>query len=176
MAGAGCSVMVTLAATGSPVWLDVTVGVVLLVAMLGVVVPLLPGAALAWAALLLWALAERSVTGWLVLLATSGLAAVGFVVKYLVPTRRMQGGGVPTTTMLAGVVVGIIGFFVVPIVGAPLGFVIGVYGAEWYRLRTHALAWTSTKAALGAVGLSMLIEFTTVAMMAALWLAAVVLT
>ncbi len=56
-----------------------------------------------------------------------------------------------------------------------MGFVIGVYGAEWYRLRTHALAWTSTKAALGAVGLSMLIEFTTVAMMAALWLAAVVL-
>ncbi|MCB1028959.1 MAG: DUF456 domain-containing protein [Microthrixaceae bacterium] len=165
-----------LAAAGSPVWLDVTVGVLLLVSMLGIVVPLLPGVALAWVALAVWAVVERSVAGWLMLLAVSALAAVGFVVKYLVPTRRMKEGGVPTTTLLAGGVLGIIGFFAIPVVGAPLGFVVGVYAAERYRLHTHELAWPSTKSALGAVGLSMLIETTTVAAMAALWIAALVLS
>ena len=159
-----------IAAAGAPLWLDVTVGVLLLVAMLGVVVPLLPGTALAWAVIVVWALVERSTAGWLVLLVASGAAAVGFVVKYLVPSRRLNDRGVPNSTTLAGGVLGIVGFFVVPVVGAPLGFVLGVYLAEWARLRTHADSWRSTRTALGAVGLAMLIEFTAVALMAGVWM------
>ena len=30
----------------------------------------------------------------------------------------------------------IIGFFVIPVIGMPIGFVVGVYAAEWYRLRS----------------------------------------
>ncbi|MEZ5381964.1 MAG: DUF456 domain-containing protein [Microthrixaceae bacterium] len=157
-------------AAAAPWWLELTVAVALVVAMVGVVVPVLPGVALAWAAIVVWALAERTVAGWLVLLAASAIAALGFGVKYLVPTRRMRDGGVPTTTMLAGALVGIVGFFVVPVVGAPLGFVLGIYAAEWYRLQDHAEAWPSTRVALGAVGLAMLIEIATVALMATVWI------
>jgi len=109
-----------------------------------------------------------------VLVAVSAIAALGFGVKYLVPTRRMRDGGVPTVTMLAGALVGIVGFFVVPVVGAPLGFVLGIYGAEWYRLRSPAEAWPSTRVALGAVGLAMLIETAAVALMATVWIPAAV--
>lgn len=158
------------AASGAPLWLDVTVGALLVVAMLGVVVPLLPGTALAWAAIVVWAVVERSTTGWLVLLVASGAAAVGFVVKYLVPSRRLNDRGVPNSTTLVGGVLGVVGFFVVPVVGAPLGFVLGVYLAEWARLRAHSLAWRSTRTALGAVGLAMLIELTAVALMAGVWM------
>ncbi|MEZ5237178.1 MAG: hypothetical protein R2749_31455 [Acidimicrobiales bacterium] len=60
--------------------------------------------------------------------------------------------------------------------GAPLGFVVGVYAAERYRLHTH-VSWPGcSPSALGAVGLSMPIETTTVAAMAALWIAALVLS
>ena len=162
--------MVIAAASGAPLWLDVTVGALLVVAMLGVVVPLLPGTALAWAAIVGWAVVERSTTGWLVLLVASGAAAVGFVVKYLVPSRRLNDRGVPNSTTLVGGVLGVVGFFVVPVVGAPLGFVLGVYLAEWARLRAHSLAWRSTRTALGAVGLAMLIELTAVALMAGVWM------
>lgn len=164
---------VLIASAGAPLWLDLTVGVLLLVAMLGVVVPLLPGTALAWAAIVVWALVERSVAGWVVLLVASAAAAVGFVIKYLVPSRRLSERGVPNSTTLAGGLLGIVGFFVVPVVGAPLGFVLGVYLAEWFRQRSHALAWRSTRAALGAVGLAMLIELTAVALMAGAWVLAV---
>ena len=104
------------------------------------------------------------------LLVASGAAAVGFVVKYLVPSRRLNDRGVPNSTTLVGGVLGVVGFFVVPVVGAPLGFVLGVYLAEWARLRAHSLAWRSTRTALGAVGLAMLIELTAVALMAGVWM------
>ncbi len=165
-----------IAAAGAPLWLDVTVGALLVVAMLGVVVPLLPGTALAWAVIVVWAIVERSAVGWVVLLVASAAAAVGFVIKYVVPSRRLNDRGVPNSTTLAGGVVGIIGFFVVPVVGAPLGFVLGVYAAEWARLRDHSLAWRSTRTALGAVGLAMLIEFTAVALMAGIWMSGALLS
>jgi hypothetical protein len=50
--------------------------------------------------------------------------------------------------------------------GFVIGFVLGVYLAERYRLGTHALAWPSTSAALKAAGLSIAIE-----LVAGLWIA-----
>ena len=56
---------------------------------------------------------------------------------------------------------GIVGFFVIPVVGLFLGFVLGIYLAELSRLKESALAWPSTRRALGAVGWSILIELVT---------------
>ncbi len=65
-----------------------------------------------------------------------------------------------------------VGFFVIPVVGLFLGFVVGVYGAEEERLGPQA-AWPSTKLAVRAVGLSILIELAGALLAAATWLAAV---
>ena len=51
-----------------------------------------------------------------------------------------------------------VGFFVVPVVGGFLGFVLGVYLAERIKLGTDAAAWPSARHALNAIGLSMGIE------------------
>ena len=77
--------------------------------------------------------------------------------------------------MLAGVVVGIVGFFVVPVIGVFLGFVVGIYAAELVRLRDHRAAWPSTVHALKAAGISVLIELVAGLLIASGWLAAVVL-
>jgi uncharacterized protein YqgC (DUF456 family) len=150
------------------------VGVAILVGLLGVLVPVLPGLLVCWAAVLVWALVERTVTAWVVLGVASALFAVSQVVKYVVPGRRMRGAGVPWRTLAAGGALGIVGFFVVPVVGAVLGFVGGVYGAERLRLGSHEAAWPSTVHALKAVGLSVLIELGAGLLIAAAWLAAVV--
>nr|WP_284290737.1 DUF456 family protein [Angustibacter aerolatus] len=52
------------------------------------------------------------------------------MVKYVLPGRRLKDAGVPWWTTLAGVALGVVGFFVVPVVGLLLGFVLGVYLAE----------------------------------------------
>ena len=80
------------------------------------------------------------------------------VVKYIVPERRLRESGVPRRSMLVGVLLGIVGFFVIPVVGMFVGFPLGVYLSERQRLGAHAHAWTSTKHALRATGLSILIE------------------
>jgi hypothetical protein len=76
---------------------------------------------------------------------------------------------VPARTTWAGVVLGVVGFFVVPVVGVVLGFVLGVYLAERVRLGSHGAAWPSTVHALKAAGWSMLIELATALIMAATW-------
>jgi uncharacterized protein len=150
------------------------VGVAILVGLLGVLVPALPGLLLCWAAVLVWALVERTVTAWVVLGVASALLVTSQVVKYVVPGRRMRSAGVPWRTLAAGGVLGIVGFFVIPIIGAVLGFVAGVYAAERLRLGGHEAAWPSTKHALKAVGLSVLIELGAGLLIAAAWLVAVV--
>ena len=150
-------------------------GLMIAVGVVGVVVPVLPGLLLAWAGVLVWALARQDGTGWAVLGLATAMAAVGMVVKYALPGRRLREAGVPWTTMTLGFVLGIAGFFVLPVLGFVVGFVLGVLLAELARLGSGDLAWASTRRALAAVGWSMLIEFTTALLIAAIWLAAVVI-
>jgi uncharacterized protein len=151
----------------------VLVGMAMAVGLAGVVVPVLPGLLLCWAAVLVWALAERTALGWSVLALATVVVAVSQVVKYTLPGRRMRAAGVPTRSVVLGGLLGVVGFFVVPVVGLFLGFVLGVYLAERVRLGTHGTAWPSTVHALKAAGLSVLIELAAALLVALSWLAAV---
>lgn len=151
------------------------VGLVILLGLVGIVAPVLPGALLVLGAILVWAVEVGSVAGWLTFAVAAAALLVSQVAKYVVPGRRLADSKVPRSTMLVGGVVGIIGFFVVPVVGLPLGFILAVYVVERARLGSHAAAWPSTKAALRAVGLSMLIELAGALVAAGTWLVAVVL-
>ncbi|WP_329477338.1 DUF456 domain-containing protein [Kribbella sp. NBC_01484] len=149
------------------------VGVAIFVGIVGIVVPILPGALLSLAAILVWAILTHSATGWIVFAITGALIGASQVVKYVVPERRLREAGVPRRSMLVGVLLGIVGFFVIPVVGMFVGFPIGVYLSEVQRQRTHAGAWTSTKHALRQTGVSILIELIGTSLAAAVWLAAV---
>jgi uncharacterized protein len=151
----------------------VVVGLAIAVGIVGVVVPVLPGALLAWGAIALWAIATGSATAWAVLAAATLLIGGAQVVKYLVPGRRLRDAGVPRQSILAGLLVAGVGFFVIPVVGFFIGFPIGVYVEERRRLTGHASAWRSTRHALRAIGLSIAIELTSAVLAAGVWLAAV---
>ena len=154
---------------------DLLVALAILVGLVGIVVPVLPGSILILAAVLFWALEDASATAWVVFAVATTLLVLGGVVKYVAPGRQLKATGVPQRTLLLGGVLGIVGFFVVPVVGLFLGFVLGVYLSEAQRVGRD-LAWPSTKAALRAVGLSMLIELAAGLLAALTWLAGAVLT
>lgn len=151
--------------------LNLLVGAVILVGIVGVVVPVLPGVLLVWLAVLVWAFASDADSRWLVFGLVTAIAAASQVIKFLIPGRRMKAAGIPTRTLLWGVGVGIVGLFVIPIVGALVGFVLGVYLAERTRLGSHEQAWPSTTAAMRGALLSIAIEFVAAALCAAIWLA-----
>ncbi|MEO8519631.1 MAG: DUF456 domain-containing protein, partial [Dermatophilaceae bacterium] len=153
--------------------LTVVVGLIMVVGLVGIAVPVLPGLLLVWAGVLLWASQSGTLAGWVVLGIATTLAVCGLVLEYVVPGRRLRTAGVRTSSTVAGAVLAVVGFFVLPVVGAFLGFVLGIYLAERVRLGGHAAAWTSTKHALRAIGLSMGIELATGLAITATWLIAV---
>jgi uncharacterized protein len=154
---------------------EVLVALAILVGLVGVIVPILPGLVLVLAAILLWAIGEGSATGWSVFTVAAVLIVAGSVVKYAVPNRRLKTTGIPSSTTWFGVALGVVGFFVIPVIGLFIGFVLGVYVAE-YRRVGRAAAWPSTKEALRAVGVSILIELAAGVLAALVWVVGVVAT
>jgi uncharacterized protein len=154
---------------------EVLVAATILVGLVGIIVPFLPGTALVLVAALVWAAEIGTRTAWAVFAVAAAVLVAGTVVKYALPGRRMKSAGVPATTLWAGAAVGVVGFFVVPVVGLFLGFVLGVYLAERHRVG-GAAAWSSTKQALRAVGTSILVELAAGVLAAAAWVVGVVVT
>lgn len=154
---------------------DLIAGLVIAVGLVGILVPVLPGSVLVVAGVLGWAVAEGGTTAWAVLAVVVLLVGLGTIVKYAVPGRRLQVAGIPATTQWIGVLLGVVGFFVVPVVGLFLGFVLGVYLAELARVGS-AQAWPSTVHSLKAVGLSIVIELAAAVAATCVWVAGVVVT
>ncbi len=143
------------------------------VGLLGIVVPVLPGLVLVLGAVLLWAAQVSSALGWWVFAVSAVLYGAGVALQYLVPGRRMRRAGVGTVTLAVAVVLGIVGFFVVPVIGGVLGFVLGIYLVEQGRQRDRAAAWAATRAALRGVALSMGIELLAGLAIATTWVVGV---
>ena len=149
--------------------LTVVVGLIMLVGLIGIAVPVLPGLLVVWGAVLIWASEMQTTVGWVVFGIDTTLALSGFLLQYLLPGRRMRQAGVTTSTTLAGAALAVVGFFVIPVIGAFLGFALGIYLAERIKLGTHGAAWPSTRHALKAIGLSMGIELLTGLAIASTW-------
>jgi uncharacterized protein len=154
---------------------ELLVGLAVIVGVIGVVVPVLPGTLLILGAVLVWALQDGSGTAWTVFAVVTVLLATGAIVKYAVPGRRLQSAGVPNRTLFAGAALGLVGFFVIPVIGLVIGFVAGVYLAELQRVGREA-AWPSTRHALLAAGLSILIELAAALLAAVTWFAGALVT
>ncbi len=153
------------------------VGLVMLVGVVGVVVPVLPGLLLAWAAGLVWVWQDGGGPGRIAVgVVLTALLVAGTGAKFVLPARSASGAGAPRSTMLAGVLGAVAGFFLIPVVGVVVGGVGAVYLAELHRLHDGAAAGRSTWAVLKAIGIGMLVELAAALLMLATWLVGVWLT
>lgn len=129
---------------------DFLAGLAVLIGLIGIVVVFLPGLVLQVIAVVIWAFEESTPTAWVVMTLVILLAGIATVLKYMFPQKRLKEAGVPGWVLFLAVVVAIVGLFLIPVVGAPLGFVAAVYVFEWVRTDRDR-AWPSTKVALKAV-------------------------
>lgn len=149
------------------------VGLIMLVGLIGVIVPGVPGIALCWAGVLWWALVEQTSLAWGVLIAATAVLLLNQVLKWLLPGRHMREAGVPWRTMFVAGAAGVVGFFVIPLIGLAVGFVLGLYAMERSRLGGHRQGWASTKTALRAIGIALLVELLATLLVVAGWSGAV---
>ncbi|HEX2283948.1 MAG TPA: DUF456 domain-containing protein [Mycobacterium sp.] len=154
----------------------VLVALAIAVGLVGILLPVLPGTLLVFGAIAVWAVVENNVTAWVTLGVVTVLLGAATLVKYLWPMRRMRAADVGTRSVVAGGVLGIIGFFVIPVLGLVIGFVLGVYLTELANRRDQRLAWTSTKHALKGVALSVGVELAGALLATMAWVFGVYLT
>ena len=153
---------------------EIIVALVIAAGLVGIVVPILPGSVLILAAIAVWAGETGGRSAWLIAAVCGVLLVGGMVVKYLIPGRQLK-AAVPTRTLLLGALGALVGFFVIPVVGALVGFPVGVYLAERVRVGPEQAA-SSTLAALKAIGVSIAIEFAAAVAAIAVWLVGVTIT
>jgi len=154
----------------------VFVALAIAVGLVGVIVPLLPGTLLVYAAIAVWAVVEHQTVSWAVLAIVTAILGAGMGVKYLWPVRRLRAADIGSGTLIAGVALGIVGFFVIPVIGLVAGFVLGVYLAELVTRRDHRRAAASTVHAVKGVALSVGVELLSGLLAAVAWGIGVVLT
>lgn len=152
----------------------VLVALVIAIGLVGIVVPVLPGGLLVFLAIAVWAVAVHTATAWVVLGVAAALFLAGEVIKYLWPMRRMRRSDVATRSLIVGGILGVIGFFVIPVLGLALGFVLGVYLSEYSALCDRSRAWVSTKHAMKGVALAMGVELTAALLATVAWVTGLV--
>jgi uncharacterized protein len=153
------------------------IGLAMAVGLIGTLLPLLPGLPIIWAAALVFGLAEGfDRTGAIAFTLITLVGAAGVSAGLILPHRRVAARGAPASTVAAGVVLGIVGFFAIPVVGLVLGAVGGVLLAERARTGDWDVAWTTTKDLLVGFGIGVAVEFAAGLAMILCWVAWVLLS
>jgi uncharacterized protein YqgC (DUF456 family) len=154
----------------------ILVALAIAVGLVGVIVPILPGAILVIGAIGVWAFVVGTPMSWVVFGVAAALFAVSQVIKYTWPVKRMRQADVRTSVLVVGGIAGVVGFFVIPVIGLLIGFVLGVFAAELGIRRDATRAWASTVHALKGVALSVGVEMTGALLATMAWVIGVVLT
>lgn len=152
---------------------EIALAIVMFVGLVGVVVPIFPGLILVAGAGIVWAAQQGGVAAWGVAIVMTMAGAGGIVASTLLPARRATASGAPAWIVVAGGIGVVIGFFMVPVIGAFIGFPAGVLVAELTRHRRLRPAWGATLEALKGVALGIVIQLAAGVAMIGLWLVGV---
>ena len=130
----------------------------IVVGLAGVVSQIFPGGSIVAVAVAIWGWSQGGSLGWTVALVALVSMVLAMVLKYVLTARYLERGGVKSSTLTIAALAGVVGFFVVPVIGMFLFFIGAVFLVELARTRTARRAWPATKRALKAAGLTILIE------------------
>lgn len=155
---------------------EVVVGLVVALGLVGVIVQVLPGSLLVLGAIAVWCFVTGGTAAWVVLAVTVVAVVAANVVKYVLAARHLAKADVPSSTLWWGGLGGVVGFFVIPVVGLVVGFLLAVFLAELARRREARDAWHATVVAVRATGLTILVELAGALVATGAWLVGLVVT
>ena len=145
-------------------------GLAILVGVAGTVIPVLPGSILIGLSLLAWALwGGAGTAGWVVFGIGLAFVLAGMAASAVLTGRKLKQHSVPNRSVVVGLVLGVAGLFIIPVVGLFVGFAAGLLLSELQRTRAFGTALASSWAALKATGLGMIVEFGLACLAASTW-------
>lgn len=155
---------------------EVLVGVAILVGLIGIVVQVLPGAVLVLGGMLVWAIMTGGVEAWVVFGIAAVVIATAEIFQWILAGKHMRKAEVPMLTLAVGGIAGIVGFFVVPVIGLFLFFVAAIFLLEWARRKDVSAAWKATKAAVQATLITIGVQLAGSLIAAGIWVVGLFLT
>ena len=145
-------------------------GLAILVGVAGTIIPVLPGSILIGLSLLAWALwGGAGTTGWVVFGIGLVFVLAGMAASAVLTGRKLKQHSIPSRSVMVGIVLGVVGMFIIPVVGLFVGFAAGLLLSELQRTRVVSTAVASSWAALKATGLGMIVEFGLACLAASTW-------
>jgi uncharacterized protein YqgC (DUF456 family) len=155
--------------------LDLLVALAMMIGLVGILIPFLPGLSLILVATLVWVLADGADPGqWIVFGSIAVLTVGAMVLANVIPARRATAVGAPWWVLGAGAVGIVIGFLTIPVIGALVGGPAGIFAAELVRQRDGRAAWATTRAALRGVGVGVAIQMVAGVLAVAIWAVAAI--
>lgn len=130
----------------------------MLVAIGGIIFPIVPGSPVVIITMIAWAWILGSTASWATGVIAAALALVGWSASLVLTGRTMRRERIPNGPILIAAAAAIIGFFIIPFFGLFIGFVLGLFGAEYSRRKDPSAALRSSIETLKAMGVGMLIE------------------
>lgn len=148
----------------------VLVAIAMAVGIVGTVVPLVPGLGLIALAAVGYGIAEGfGVVGWICISLIVAFALAGTVAGYALPKRAAGAAGAARSSLFIGAAGAVAGFFLIPVVGLPVGGAVGIYVGERARTGAHEPAWRATMATLKGFGVGALVQLAAGVAMFATW-------
>lgn len=148
------------------------VAAVIVIGLGGALTQLYPGPLIVLGAIAAWAVLTGGAAAWVALAVSAVVIAATALGKYVLMGRHLGRAGVPGRSLIVGGIAGVVGFFVIPVVGLPVGFTLGVYAWEWARRGSEAAGREAAMAALRAQGLAILFELSGCLVAVAAWIIA----
>lgn len=145
-------------------------GLAILVGVAGTIIPILPGSILIGLSLLAWAIwGGAGTAGWVVFAVGIVFVLAGMAASAVLTGRKLREHRIPSRSVVIGLAAGVVGLFVIPVVGLFVGFAAGLLFSELLRTRNFGTATATSWAALKATGLGMLVEFGLACLAASTW-------
>lgn len=145
-------------------------GLAILVGVAGTIIPILPGSILIGLSLLAWAIwGGAGTAGWVVFGVGMVFVLAGMAASAVLTGRKLREHRIPSRSVVIGLAAGVVGLFVIPVVGLFVGFAAGLLFSELLRTRNLGTATATSWAALKATGLGMLVEFGLACLAASTW-------
>jgi hypothetical protein len=143
---------------------------VMLVGLAGTLLPALPSIELIWLACLAYGIFSGwGLWAWVMFPLITIALIVGEVLMWGLGHATSRVTGASWAAIGASVVLGLIGMFVIPVVGALLGAMLGVFLVELYRRREWKAAFKATTGVLVGAGLSFGAQVVVGLVMIGLW-------
>jgi hypothetical protein len=158
-----------------PWWTDVllkaAVLTVMVIGLLGLVVPLIPGLVIIWLAALGYGLfAGFGTLGWVMFALITVLMIVGSLIDNVLMGAKAHESGAPWWVVLVALVAGVAGNFLLPIIGGLVAALLALFLIEYARRNDAKKAWESMKGMLIGCGWAFVIRFIMGLFMIGFWL------